>query len=876
MLMLDIRAKTRRMRSSILLVLLLSCLVAFSGPRDFNKLVYNADKEFNGIFIYTIVQDDDGFLWIGSDDGLYRFDGREMLNMNDQDSTINSLITASTVSPDGHLYFGYYEGGVSVVEHGRYRKLIQEEQLPNKVVELKNGVDNVIWALTQNKGLARIDQDSITYHAQEDLKGVVCHDFFVANDRLLIATNEGLYLFEENGNALNFVGVMPGTEYVSLNAVYQDDHDDNLVWLGSNDGLFTHYKDEDHVSSIEGFPEHVEVSSISKDDLNTLWVGTKNHGLIELDLLGTEVDAITFFDKTSGFESNQIGEVYVDHENEVWVGTFGRGLVQLNRAYFHHYELFNSIGVEGIHSLANYRDDDLLLATEVGLVHVYRKFMRDSLVFMRQEFMNNYSLQCLSVAGEEVWAGSTSHGLLKVDIPSREVIEVTIAGLEGKPIEFVREVQMDSNGDLWVSVAGNGVFHLDKNGSVLARYNTRSGFYHNEIYAIYPDTKGNVWFGSHATGLAVLLKNGQIDYLTKDKIFPAYNVNNIIEDDQGNIWIGTEGSGIYKYDGESFEQYTEKSHNILSDFCNALAVDEIGQIWIGHRLGVTLVKPEMGIVRTFNHPGELGETESELNAVVKDRHGNIFFGNPFGITKVNLPQFNFAEYQRQTHIKNIRLFYQNVDLLAFSSSDKIDDHLPEDLKFPFDQNHLTFDFVSINLRNPDAIYYQYMLEGYDKTWTPITKDNRATYTNLDPGNYTFKVRESDHKDNWNASFESINVNVNYPYWEMWWFYLLQIGLIFAIVSFTYFISGRLKNQFVVRLMVYVSLFIAFEYVHTELEPYLDDFSGETPIFQVAVNLVLALCLLPIEIRLSSYFKRRAKKVALQQERELLNLNRQEA
>lgn len=830
-----------------------------AGPRDFTSVVFNVDRDFNGEFIYTIVQDEDGFLWIGSNDGLYRFDGREMLNLKGKDSTINNLVTASAVSGDGHLYLGYFSGGVSIVEHGRYRKILQSEDLPNRVEQLKVDKNGTLWGLTRNKGIIKIVGDSVQHFEIPILNDVLSSDFVIVDDHVFVATNQGVIDFILKEDKIEPIQFISETINLETNALYHDKDDKGIIWFGTSDGLYRYHISTKEVDFIEGFPDHVQVSSIAEDDLNTLWVGTKVHGLIEVDLLDGEVEAITYFNKANGFESNEIGEVYVDNENEVWVGTFGRGMVQLNRAYFHHYELNKSIDVEGVHSIQKYKGDELLLGTENGLVHVYHKLLRDSLIFETLAYTKKYFFTSLQFVGGYLWAGTKRNGILKIDLETKKIEPITLedVDLPGMGL-LIRDIRADLENNIWVSVAGNGVYKLRQDGSVIKHHNTRSGFYHNEIFSIYPDQAGNIWFGSHAVGLAILEKGGDIKYLSRDGIFPAYDVNTITQSPDGAIWITTSGAGIYKFDGEKFRQYTKKD-GLLSEHCNAAIVDDTGQIWIGHRLGISLIQPEYHLIRTFSHPSELGETESVLNSVVKDIHGNIFFGNPYGITKVNLPHFNFQINKRETHIKNIRLFYNEVDLLKYSRSNKLDNILPSDLRFGHTDNHLSFDFVSINLRNPDAIYYQYTLEGFDKSWSNISKSNTAKYTNLDPGTYTFKVKESDHPELWDDEYASIRFTVAPPYWRTWWFYLIQIGGILLIMYLTFILSARVKSQFATRLMVYVSLFILFEYVHTEVEPYMESIAGETPIFQVATNLLLALILLPVEIRLSGYLKRRANK-----------------
>ncbi len=845
-------------RAILLFILSVVTFAIQAGPKDFRFVLYNAENNFDGEYIYSLLQDDKGFLWIGSDDGLYRFDGMEMLKLNKED-TVKSIVTASTISSEGYVYIGYIQGGISVVEHGRYRKLLSTDELPNRVEQLKVDDSGVLWGLTRNQGLVRIERGAHEKFQLPIFNELISNDFITIKNKLFVATSDGLEVFTIEDNDLEHSGSIQGLEGINTTALYLDKDNNNLLWVGTEEGMYRYYFDSNRLQNVSEFPNDFRVSSINKDDLNTLWVGTYNNGLVEMDLQKDEVYTLTHFNVSSGFESNEIGKVFIDKENEVWVGTFGRGLVQLNRKYFNHYELFKTIDVQGVRSVANYQEDQLLLATDNGIIRVFKKTMRDSLVFEKLSYSEDYSFTSLAVLGKEVWAGTQNNGVLKIDLEAGNIKKVFLNPLDPVNAYLIRDIQLDAKNNIWVSAAANGVYHLTREGELINHYNTRNGFYHNEIFSIYPDRAGNVWFGSHAVGLAVLRNNGEMEFLTRDKIFPAYDINSIIQDDSGKIWIATAGSGVYSFDGESFKQFSTED-GMLSKFCNAVMVDDIGNVWVGHRLGLSLIQPEFEVVRTFNHPSELGETESELNSVSKDAEGNVYFGNPFGITKINIPHFFFDLSKRESHIKDIRLYYQNVDLLQFSESGKVNDILPSDLTFEYNDNHLSFDFVSINLRNPEAMFYQYTLEGYDKTWSMVGKTNKATYTNLDPGTYTFKVKESDHSELWNdTDYTSITFTIAPPYWRTWWFYLMQLGVYLFIMYLTLTLSSRFKSQFLTRLMVYVSLFILFEYIHTEVEPYMERITGEIPIFQVGTNLLLALILLPVEFRLSAFLERRASR-----------------
>ena len=847
------------MRNILIIAFLLSFSLAFGSTKDFTVKRFGIDQDFLGIFIYDIIQDADGFLWIASDDGLYKFDGLKMTNFSKSDSTMDELVTATTVSRDAHLLFGYYSGGISTMEHGRYRKIVTSDSLSSKVSKMRLDDDGIVWAITQSGTIVSLDGDDFHSQQIDILSDAITNDFFFHQEYMYVASSKGLIRFIKKGRSFVLDTMVAGLDLIHVNTIYEDPNEDDVLWVGTSDGLYrlihgSNLLDKD-ISVVEG-TEHFNITSLAKDQLETLWVGTSFHGLVELDLIHNNVDKITYFNRSTGFPSDQIRKVYLDRENELWIGTFGNGLVQLNRAFFHHYELLKSSKIQQVNSIVQINEDLYFLGTSTGLVRAFNQPKKDSLNFELIDLGKNLQVTKLRFIHNRLWIGTKNQGLFEFDYRSGRLIEIAFDHYVGN--HEIRDISEGTGNTVWLSVAGHGVYHLSQEGELLSHRDTRSGFFHNEVFSILVDKAENVWFASYGAGLALLPKGGEMQYLTRDGVFPARDINSLIQDESGIIWIATAGAGAYSYEGNEFTRFSQED-GLLSDFCNAIEVDNEGQVWIGHRKGMSLIQLEYGLIRRFNHPAELGETEAVLNAVSKDNRGNIWFGNPYGVTSVILPHIQHAIKDRDTHILDLRLFYDQVDLLDFSKQEKLDNILPNDLTFPYNKNHLSFDFVSVNLRDPQALYYRYMLDGFDNEWSPITTANEAVYSNLDPGTYTFKVTESDHPKLWSDSHQSITFTVKFPFWQAWWFYLGEILLMMSMVFITAYLSKHIQSLFWIRIMVYVSLFMIFEFIHTELEPFIESLAGEAPIFEVGLNLCLALCLLPLEWRLASYLKHKSSR-----------------
>ncbi len=839
--------------SSLLIGLLLLVNLSQAGTRDFVKKTFNQNQDFDATFIYAITQDEDGFLWIGSDGGLYRYDGIEMENRFNGDSTTN-LVTATAVTNDGHLVVGYFDGKVKILEHGQYRTLIDKEQSNSKITAIVESENGELLVLTQNHGLFIYSEGSVTSILSEKLSELIALDMVLQDSLLLIGTNEGLITTTLKNKKIGEVQAAAALEYIPVNSIIQDP-EHGVYWLATDEGVYQMSQSDLRLKKLALIP-NVSVKSLAKDGYGSLWVGTANDGLIQFDI---NKQLITSFNTSTGFESNQISELYVDREDEIWVGTFGKGLVQLNRAIFHHYELKSQLRVTSFNAMLELANGELLMGTEQGLIKAFNREHKDSLNFEKLDVLNGVAISTLFQSGNGlVWIGTKRNGLYNYNAQTGELNKAYLNPVDEGSIHLIRHITQDQSGNLHVSVSGNGVYTLDHDGVVIDQVNTRTNFYHNEIFSILADEGGNLWYGAHAVGLALKKPDGSITYLTRDEIFPGKDVNSIIQDKGGNIWIATAGDGLFSFDGKSFECYRKKD-GLLSNFCNGVMVDDLGNVWVSHREGLSMVRGNFGLIQQFYHPDELGETETLLNSIYKTSGGDLLFGNPNGFTKVIQPHLQFRMRNRDIHITDIRLFFENTDLTQFSKSEKIDNILPGDMEFGHKKNHLTFDFVSINLKDPDAIYYQYMLKGYDKKWSPVVQKNNATYTNLSPGKYEFLVRESEHPELWTNRVQSITFEIDYPFWQKWWFYLLEILFIGLIIFLGNKMIRVVQSRLASRLILYVSVFILFEFIHTEFEPYMESISGEIPIFQVMINLVLALVLFPIEIIVVKLFKKKEKK-----------------
>ncbi|MEQ9287609.1 MAG: two-component regulator propeller domain-containing protein [Cyclobacteriaceae bacterium] len=860
------------------LVLFLSVsTLSLAGVENYNIKVYDEDSDFFGIFIYTIVQDSDGYLWIGTDEGLHQFDGKHLTNINNRDSTISDLVTAAVVPSDKGLLFGYFKGGLSRYRHGQYRKIFTENEVRNKIVKVEENTNGTYWVLTQNEGIIRVKNDDYRLLERSLLKSKISYDFEIFEDNLFLATNVGLIHYKILPNdKLKLVATVKGTEHIPIRSLFTDHlRSRHALWMGTEDhGLMELKLDaEEFEADKHHILKDMSILSIAEDDFDNLWVGTELNGLIKIDFNAGNRRGLqyTFFNKSNGFPGDQIRTVFVDRENEIWVGTFGSGLVQITEKNIQHYELNTKIRTGGINAIAQLNHTNLVLGTDNGLVTTYHTGSKDSLNFQFSGHLKDSKITSVfhSKFGS-IWVGTDKDGIYKFSTSLDDPEKIDIGKIDGL-FESVRHLTEDLDGNVWASLKGNGVIKIDNPSKSITKFNTRNGFYHNEVFHIFPDSQGRIWFSAHSVGVALMEKDGTIRYLTQENEIPVKDVNAITEDALGNIWLATYGQGLLKLQGNTLTRYYEKENQLLSDYCNSIAVDAENNIWVSHRKGVSHLNVGVDIIRSYNHKSELGESEVLINSTFTDDVGDIWFGNPYGLTKVDKPHINFQVKNLNSLITGIRLHYREEDLKQYSKSDSLQGFVPYALDFPYFKNDLTFDFIAIHLKDPDAVHYQFMLKGYDKEWSPIVTANEANYTNLPPGQYEFMVKESDNPNYWQEDTASLAFVISPAYWNTLYFTLVELGVMGIIITASFLISKRTHNRMLTKILLFASLFTVFEYVHTLVEPYVDDFAGGPAIFKVLINLILALALFPVENFIKYFLTKRQHKIYVQKkEKELQN------
>ncbi|MFL5730496.1 MAG: two-component regulator propeller domain-containing protein [Cytophagaceae bacterium] len=747
-----------------------------SHAQIYNFHNYNTEEGLAQSYIYNMLQSDDGCLWIGTGEGLSRFNGKDFVNYSTREGLAENFVTASFKDRNGSLWFGHYQGGLSYY-NGNSFTCIKLPDIGSPVNSILEDKDGNIWISSQRDGLARISpaRDIIRY--KSPFTGYILHALSLGHDgRLIIGTNEGAFFVNIKEDKTELLR-LPGNEYTGEVTVITPSADGKNYWIGTKDeGIILYQGDVQKTSHF--FPGIKNINLIHADTMNNLYVGSFGFGLIKFNLRDGKLQEMAVYNKSTGLSNDYVRSVFSDRENNLWFGSYGSGLDLLVDPLFTLYNRSGEIHGHSVLSLLFDTDKNIWAGSDHGL--------------SRYTF-NNYGLQ----TGSDLIMEGLPAGEIKslFQMKNKDVlIALASEGVyryyhgtgkisrwfynEQDPLSNrVNHITSDQEDNIWFATYA-GVYKLQKDAEVFEQFTIADGLAHNLVYSIYPDSKGNIWFATHESGITKFY-NGKFESLKVNGV-EVFNINCFAQDIQERLWIGTYGDGIYGLDENKIVKHLSKANGLGSDYCYMLRFDRNNNLWVGHKEGISKYSPMQNKFHFYKkQDGFLGESVN-LNSCIEDSAGCLWFGTRKGLVRYNPDSDKPNTTSPMTQITRVDLFYKNVEWKALADSLYGAYRLPHDPELQHNKNHLTFNFAGISLRPGEKLKYQYMLDGFDQKWSLLTNETFATYSNLPDGNYVFKVRAQNKEGLW-GNPAIFTFHVLKPFWKTWWFisFLVIVSVVFV-------------------------------------------------------------------------------------------------
>jgi|WetSurMetagenome_2_1015567.scaffolds.fasta_scaffold00171_23 ligand-binding sensor domain-containing protein/serine phosphatase RsbU (regulator of sigma subunit) len=759
-------------RISRLLLSTLSCLVLFSAltsGQSYRFRNYGSESKIPDKFVYTIVQDNNGYLWVGTGRGLSRFDGFDFYNISFPDSSSDRYPTASLKDKNGNLWFGCQDGSVYYSEEAGLKQASSKNE--RAVVAMLEGPDKFIYIFPQVESVLRINPDDPTDIKTYSLdQGIVIFSAcFTPKGEILLGTQENISICSIADSAFKVTGTISGFDYSSVTAINRIGNTDKYLAGTNGNGLFKISLDSE-VATVSRFLnaselEAPEVQSITEDSDKNLLVSTNGSGVFHIKFSASaEIENIYYYNKNSGLEGNNARIVYQDMEDNYWIGLSGDGLSILNTLSFSLYTPGTTIRTNDIIYIHKF-DNDFFLGTQAGY-WIFNPENGEKSFEDLKSITGKYEILSYCVDFENnIWIGTNGGGVYVKD-GSGHVRQFYMNGNSSE--DKINDIGVDKK-YVWLGTL-NGVIILNREGSgnkFKSRYDNTSGLPHNSINKIFLRSDGKAAIAMITDRLYTI--DPETGIIQGKAVMYGTTRNEIVsfcETKDGHLWASTKGNGIFEFYNDSLRAYSREDL-LMSDYCYSIIADSLDRIWIGHDSGFSLFDRSTGMVRTFGNDYLHGGM-CNPGGMYESPDGKVFIGTTGG----------FIIYDRSKDKSELRAPLNNINYVSINDSIY---PLRSSYSLPYKKRYnIVISYTGISLKNPERVYYQTILENYDEDWSNVTLDRQARYTPGE-GKYRFMMKSVSENGLSDDNPVMLDISIRKPFWRLWWFILSIAALVASVV-----------------------------------------------------------------------------------------------
>lgn len=767
----------------------------------------SVEQGLSNFSITAIAQDHHGFLWIGTEDGLNKYDGYEFTvykpEPGNEQSLPNSFVTSLCVDRHGSLWIGM-EDGVR-----RYDPDTDGFVLPTVAGDSTTNLsDKYVTAIVEDhlgtlwnatgEGLYQYDQEKRALvhfrHDPRDSISIASDGVYsVFEDRaggLWIGTAVGVDRYDRRSNSFTQLRCDgPHLSHLSDHktlCIAEDRH--GTVWFGMASGLHRFDRRANAIVPYHPDPQHASrdlVFDIYDDSRGQLWIGTFHHGLWRYDAATGGFSRFQHdVQKPRSLSQDRVTAIFEDRSGLLWIGVYRGGLNRFERrhAEFRHYKLDYDVS-----AILEDRKGDLWLGTEyAGLFRQSRadrqrgRWVRYGHDPADSQSLSNDQVKVICEDRQgHIWIG-TAEGLNRysgADDFIRYYHEL-------RNDQFVtnKVIYEDQEGTLWVGTLERGLSRLDREKGRFTYYplNEQTGE-HYEVRSIISGGENDLWVGTFGAGLHRFDKtsNTFVRYQHNDEAPYAGRMNAIYSvhaDASGFVWAGTFGAGLNCYDRRTghFNYYTERD-GLANNYVKAILPDAAGNLWLSTDRGLSRFNPQKGRFTNYTVDDGLLSNVFLAGAAFRSPDGRLFIGGEKGCISFHPDSIQDNLQPPPVVITRFKVFERTMPLpKALVSLDRI--------RLSYRQSFFSFEFAALDFAAPARNKYAYKLEGFDPKWVQAGDRRYASYTNVDPGEYIFRVKAANHDGIWNEEGVALRIIITPPFWKTWWFTVLLWGSIVLLAG----------------------------------------------------------------------------------------------
>ena len=716
-------------------------------------------------FVYNINQDKNGFIWIGTGEGLCRYDGIEFTSGSVFDTLPVDVVNVSFADNLGKLWFGFNNGQLWSYD-GNYfvaHPLLNDENASITAITQSDEAGMLI--ATQNHGIFQFDEAGKAVSFEPSYNSVLLSAIHLNGTTLLVGAQEGLFINDLKHPDSEAIEVNE-LSYIKIQTI-QDAYNGNSYWIGTeDDGLFFLELNSDSVTVFrvgENFNLGYEkIQDVQFDSDSNLYVCTFSSGLLKLipDKKNKgHILSVERYDAASGIPSSFAKCVFEDFENNIWLGTYGSGIAMQKSLSFRFYN-FKDKGIgESVLSLAA-NDSLLWLGGENGILKIDQH--NGNHTVLKQNGLPPDKITSLFYRKGTLWAGTDKYGIYKSNERGGFVPFFRADNSIGNSINYIT-----GDDENIYAATKNGVYVINTTLSQQYHYSTLNGLPHNDIEYLFLDDENQLLLATRTNGIYEIDDRGEVqEFFTVGKY--ELDFNSLTQDNQGNIWVSTYGQGIFLLMNDSVINITVKE-GLKSNYCYSIISDDSLYVWIGHRLGLSRVNINTLKVTVFDSDNGINGDFNQNAAILQKNKDELYFGATNGLVSYDVKEGFKEKTEPKTNILHV-----------FISDKEYDFRKP--IVLPYSAYKLRIEYIGLNYADPEAVSYQYKLEGYDLDWSEITTSRVALYPRVEDGEYTFLLKAINSDGVVTKIPVSISIRVKLPVWKTWWFIsILSIIIILLVI-----------------------------------------------------------------------------------------------
>ncbi|PCI94368.1 MAG: hypothetical protein COB15_14335 [Flavobacteriales bacterium] len=804
----------KRLISFFLFIFITTTIVAQQSSIKFSHL--GIKDGLSQSDVVTIQQTNNGLLWFGTQDGLNVYNGFDFTvyshDLLDKSSISNSYVHVILEENDSLLWVGT-DNGLNLFSTAtqKFTNLFNTEEYKKKKVNvwaLTKDSANDLWVGT-DKNLFKVNTKTLKIEK-------VYLQLSTQNNRinirklLLTKQNQLLIATEGNGLLLYDIETEQTRQFYRGNTLLKSDvvwdiHEDSggRIAIATDQGLnFFDSKKKKLITTkiIDDVIGNAVIKTIYEDKSGIIWIGTERNGVYKLKSLSNIDHYVYDANINTSLNSNKVNIIYEDDYGIIWIGTqAGLNKFDRKKQYFKHHQHWpnkdKTINSNMIWSLfQNDNDGSVYVGTDKGVNIFDGKTGKVNVVVPNFPFTTkkkNKAIYSVFKDKDDVVYVGTDGGVFYFE--KGKLIHITDR-INNNNSERTYIITEDGKKKLWFGTK-EGLVILENDRKTFKKYTVAEGLPSDVIRAIFCDKDGNVWLGTDGGGLCkVIEKEEGLEFKTyqndQEKLNTISNntVLSIHQDKTGFLWLGTFGGGLNKFDlkSEKFTTFTKKE-GLTNNVIYGVLSDKKGNLWLSTNKGISSFNIKTSEVKNFDETDGLQSNEFNTGAYFKSESGQLFFGGINGFNSFYPEDITINTTKAKPLITQFYLFNKPVKI---GPNEILKGHISEldEIVLKYRENVISFEFASLHYSYPLKNQHKYMLENFNEEWVNIGKNRRANYTNLDPGEYVFKVKVANSDGVWSEEIAQIRVIVEPPFWRTLWFViifyiLIPVLLIYGVVMY---------------------------------------------------------------------------------------------